>query len=97
MVVADVWLIEPIAPKFSPAYREKKRRDYTFRHEFNEKPGHIPGCPKLHMDIAYSCAASAAFNHEQLQTTSQVADPDKATLLYMWLTVLLQNTSKTII
>ena len=26
---------------------EKKGKNYTFRHEFNEKPGNIPGCPNL--------------------------------------------------
>ncbi len=24
---------------------EKKRKDYAFRHQFNEKPSIIPGCP----------------------------------------------------
>jgi hypothetical protein len=24
---------------------EKKRKDYTFRRQFNEKPSIIPGCP----------------------------------------------------
>jgi len=25
--------------------KEKKRKDYTFRHQLNEKPGIVPGCP----------------------------------------------------
>jgi len=25
--------------------KEKKRKDYTFRRQFNEKPSIIPGCP----------------------------------------------------
>ena len=29
-----------------PAGLEKKRRDYTFRRYFNERPGNIPGCSK---------------------------------------------------
>jgi hypothetical protein len=27
--------------------KEKKRKDYTFRRQFNEKPSIIPGCPGL--------------------------------------------------
>ncbi len=27
--------------------KEKKRKDYTFRRQFNEKPSIIPGCPRL--------------------------------------------------
>ncbi len=26
---------------------EKKRKDYTFRRQFNEKPSIIPGCPEI--------------------------------------------------
>jgi len=25
--------------------RKKKRKDYAFQHQFNEKPSIIPGCP----------------------------------------------------
>ena len=27
--------------------KKKKRKDYTFRHEFNEKPSTISGCPDI--------------------------------------------------
>ena len=26
--------------------KEKKRKDYAFRRQFNEKPSIIPGCPE---------------------------------------------------
>jgi len=29
----------------SSSLKEKKRKDYTFRRQFNEKPSIIPGCP----------------------------------------------------
>ena len=46
--------LAPIAQQFGVAFRcvhllsenlEKKRKDYTFRRQFNEKPSIIPGCP----------------------------------------------------
>jgi hypothetical protein len=29
------------------AGKEKKRKDYAFRRQFNEKPSIIPGCPEV--------------------------------------------------
>jgi len=29
-----------------PGRKEKKRKDYAFRRQFNEKPSTIPGCPE---------------------------------------------------
>ena len=34
--------------------KEKKRKDYAFRHQFYEKPSIIPGCPGSGGDILYS-------------------------------------------
>ena len=31
--------------RVSPERKEKKRKDYAFRRQFNEKPSIIPGCP----------------------------------------------------
>ena len=31
---------------------EKKRKDYAFRRQFNEKPSIIPGCPEHHANKA---------------------------------------------
>jgi hypothetical protein len=30
---------------------EKKRKDYAFRHQCNEKPSIIPGCPETKRDL----------------------------------------------
>jgi len=32
--------------------KEKKRKDYTFRRQFNEKPSIIPGCPGLTIETS---------------------------------------------
>ena len=41
---------------------EKKRKDYAFRHQFNEKPSMIPGCPGTAWNnpLARATAAAAA-------------------------------------
>ena len=31
--------------KVSKPRKQKKRKDYAFRHQFHEKPSVIPGCP----------------------------------------------------
>ncbi len=35
--------------------KEKKRKDYTFRRQFDEKPSIIPGCPGLQVTIFVAC------------------------------------------
>jgi len=40
-----------------PPHQEKKRKDYAFRRQFNEKPSVIPGCPVLNLE----CVADGAF------------------------------------
>ena len=30
---------------------EKKRKDYAFWRQFNEKPSVIPGCPGIHFHV----------------------------------------------
>ena len=37
----------------------KKRKDYTFRRCFNEKPGNIPGCPNFRWAAAASIKGNA--------------------------------------
>ena len=39
--------------------KEKKRKDYTFRRQFNEKPSMIPGCPGIQSTI--QCTSIHAF------------------------------------
>ena len=38
--------------------KEKKRKDYTFRRQFNEKPSIIPGCPDHRLYIWYKAQSA---------------------------------------
>ena len=39
-------LAVPVCKVSTITRKEKKRKDYAFRRQFNEKPSIIPGCPK---------------------------------------------------
>ena len=42
-------------------FKKRKRKDYTFRRQFNEKPSIIPGCPGG--DIFNMCVSQSALSH----------------------------------
>ena len=43
--------------------KEKKRKDYTFWRLFNEKPGNIPGCPKINTQPVHNLNDFAVSHH----------------------------------
>jgi len=46
--------MQPDATKwFSQWQKEKKRKDYTFRRQFNEKPSIVPGCPGAQVEVCH--------------------------------------------
>jgi len=45
--------------------KEKKRKDYAFRRQFNEKPSIIPGCPEGACKLSSGCWLDAV--HIQCQ------------------------------
>ena len=57
--------------------KEKKRQDYAFRRQFNEKRSIVPGCPgcaaacrnqpKLLMRLQLDSTAKALLSHEHLK------------------------------
>ena len=51
-----------VLPMSDRQHVEKKRKDYTFRRQFNEKPSMIPGCPQTTCKQATE-DKSTAWNH----------------------------------
>ena len=52
LALDTIWLPDT-ALLTNACQKEKKRKDYAFRRQFNEKPSIIPGCPgPMHATIS---------------------------------------------
>ncbi len=52
--------------------KEKKRKDYTFRRQFNEKPSIIPGCPEAWHVLGLPLHSLAILTRNGLTTSRAV-------------------------
>ena len=63
---------------------EKKRKDYAFRRQFNEKPSTIPGCPGAISLCSCNMHSYSAVEHVSCATMAVLREHAQHLLLPLW-------------